>query len=93
MVYQRIGDGIEELLRRAHQTGNLHRLVIQRDALADELGVALTASERQTLCAASADLLASMLRVLDGPTGPLARPRPTAQFGRDRVTRGIRSKD
>ena len=93
MVYERSMHGIEELLRRAHQTGNLIRLISMRDVLADELGVMLTDSERQTLRAASADLLSAMLRSMDGSTGPLARPRPMAPFGRDRVTRGIRSRD
>lgn len=93
MVYERSLHGIEELLRRAHQTGNLPRLLAERDALADELGVALTGSERQALRVASADLLAAMIRSLGGGTGPLERPRPQATFGRDRVTRGIRSRD
>jgi hypothetical protein len=85
--------GIERLLQQAHRMGALDRLIAERDALADTLGVALTAAERQVLRAISEPTLRGLLHGLDGPDGALERPRPQMPWGRDRVTRGIRPRD
>lgn len=86
-------DGIERLLQRAHAAGKFDRLIVERDRLADELGVQLTDEERSMIRAVSESSLRSMLQAMGGADGPLARPRPFAPMPRDHVTRGIRSRD
>jgi len=86
-------DGIVKLLYRAHAAGVLHRLEVERDGLADELGVALTPGERAVLRAVRPEQLVSMLKVVQ-ERGDLDRPpRAPQDYGRDYTTRGIRARD
>lgn len=89
----RLLDGIEKLLRRAQAEHLLHRLIQERDALADALGIPLRDVERDLLRSVPEENLQQMIQSLGGVTGPLARPRPMPPLGRDTLTRGIRPID